>query len=63
MFIVAAKDAYYAGKNKKYHDMFDIVPNRHLAKRFETREEAERIKNHLHLIDWTEFDVVEINEE
>ena len=28
MFFVAANDACYADINKKYHDMFDILPGK-----------------------------------
>lgn len=45
-------DGYYKRQNKKYHDMFDLTPEKQFAKIFENIKSAQLIADSLNKGDW-----------
>lgn len=45
-------NGYYAGKNKKYADSFDLVPERKFAKIFILKEDAQKQADDLNNAGW-----------
>ena len=43
-------DGFYAGRNPKYTDVFNVAPNDYLAKRYATKEDAERVAQSLNRV-------------
>lgn len=52
-------NGWYAGRNKKYHDMFDLTADKKFAKKFDDREDAEKIAQGLNKNGWN-FTILDI---
>lgn len=53
-------NAWYGGQNKKYYDLFNLVPEKRFAHVFESKKEAEKIANSLNKGGWN-FVVLEVD--